>query len=132
MDKTYYDKMLKKNRLMPIIINNKFKGFLTFYIGNESDEIKYIRDDMWSVLEDDENGSVCFIDQLCTTKQSDNPKFSYIVWHKFKKLIYSNFPNVEYIRWNHWKNGKVQVCKKYIRRKNDIHSQVYDCVASQT
>ncbi len=131
MDKTYYEKMLNKNRLMPIIIKNRLAGFITFYVGREGDGDKYIRDDMWKVLDDDKDGSVCFIDQLWSDKDFNNRKFSYITWHKFKKFIYYHFLNVEYIRWNRWKNGEVKVYKKYIRRKNDIHNRVHDCVEAK-
>ena len=67
IDKTYYNKMLKKGRLIPFIIGDKLIGFVSFYITNDVN--KYLRDDPWTVLEDEpETGKVCWVDQCWTQK----------------------------------------------------------------
>ena len=109
MNKYYYDTMLAKNRLMPFFRNNKMVCFLTFYIGTIADKDKFVRTDPWSIVDDNSDGDICWIDQLITSKKSENPKLSYEIWRRFKNFIKENYRNVKHIRWNHWKNGKVAV-----------------------
>lgn len=60
---SYYHKMKERNRLLPITIDKKLKGVITFYIGSFSDN--YIRDNSWEVVNDEpDTGTVCFIDHL--------------------------------------------------------------------
>ena len=102
----YYYKMLEKNRLFPIATkeSNNLGGFITFYIGN--DENKYVRDNPWSVLEDEpEGGKICFVDQLITNKDKTNAQLSFKVWKEFKNYIKQRFHQVEQIRWNRQKGG---------------------------
>jgi len=97
---------------MPITKNDRVKGFITYYIGDD-DEDKYVRDDPWSIVEDDPKGNTCYIDQLITDKQPGNAKYSYQVFKEFKNHIRKCFPNVKYIRWNRVKNGGVNVHKRF-------------------
>ena len=115
MDKTYYEKMLDKNRLIPFFKGDRLVCTLSFYICNKGEEGKYFRENMWSVEEDDENGNLCIIDHLLTDKHPDNPKLSYEIWHRFRTYIKSNFPKVEKIRWNRFKDNKVNVLVKLQR-----------------
>ena len=116
MDKTYYQEMLKKERLIPFFKNDRLVCFLTFYITDNPE--KYLRDDMWSVEDDEENGSVCWIDQLWTDKVYENRKLSYEIWKRFKLYIHCNFPSVKLIRWNRYnrKTDKVKTYKKEMEK----------------
>jgi hypothetical protein len=100
IDKTYYKKMLGKGRLIPLIEGDRLGGLITFYICNEGEEDKYLRDNMWSVEEDNHDGNCCYIDHLITDHDPNNPKLSYRVWYRFKKYIRHNFPAVKKIKWN--------------------------------
>jgi len=111
----YYKKMFFKGRMVPLIAGDRLGGFLTFYIGFKDEEKKFIRDDMWDVLDDNEKGDVCFVDHLRTDKHKDNLKFSRIVWHRFKAYIKSYFPNVKSIYWKRWKNDDLFTYKEKIR-----------------
>ena len=109
MDKTYYNKMLKKGRLIPFIIRDKLIGFVSFYITNDVD--KYIRDDPWTVLEDEpETGKICYVDQCWTDKSAH--KYSFEIWKKLKQFLKSNYPLVEKIRWNRFKHNKLKEYEK--------------------
>lgn len=104
----YYDKMVAKDRLVPVFAGDKLRGVITFYIG--SDAAKYVRDDPWTVLEDEpQTGTVCFIDQLISNHDKDNARWSFNVWHQFKQHIRETYPKVRVIRWNRYKNGEVYV-----------------------
>jgi len=98
--------MLDRNRLIPFFKGKRLVCTLSFYICNKGEEDKYFRQDMWSVEDDNENGTICIVDHLITDKHPDNPKLSYEIWHRFKSYIKSNFPSVERIRWNRFKNNK--------------------------
>lgn len=107
IDKTYYTQMLNKERLIPFIINNRLICFITFYICDLKQKNAYLRDNMWSVENDNLEGNCCYIDQLWTDKNSDNPRLSYQIWNKFKTYIKQNFPNVRYYTFNRYKHKKV-------------------------
>ena len=113
----YYKEMLKRNRLLPFFYKGKMICFISFFIGNKNEEGKFVRDDPWSVLDDDSNGDMCFIDQLWTNKTSHwiNHKLTYMVWHNFKNFIKENYPQAEYIYFRRWKNNKVNIYIKRIR-----------------
>jgi len=102
--KQYYYEMAKRDRLLMLYVNGKSEGLLTFFIGNGSPE-KYIRDDMWSVVNDDPKGNTCYIDHLLTSKDRNNPYASLYVWHNIKNHIKNNYPLVKRIRWNRYKKN---------------------------
>lgn len=110
INKTYYAEMLKKDRLIPFFKNDRLVCFISFYICD--DETKYINSDPWEVLDDDPNGKVCYISQLLTSKEPDNPKLSYEIWHRFKIYIKNSFPSVRYISWRRW-DRKTETVKTY-------------------
>lgn len=112
--KQYYQKMLGKDRLMPIIFNNHLLGFITFYIGNINDENKFVRYNMWDVLDDNEDGNICFIDQAWGDKSYRNHRLQFRVWKNFKYYLKNNFINVSIIKWNRWKNYKIYTFIKKI------------------
>lgn len=116
MDKTYYQEMLRRERLIPFFDKDRLVCFLTFYIGRTDDEYKFVRDDMWQVVDDSNEGNCCFIDHLITDKHLVNPRLSYEIWHRFKKYIRMNFPNIKIIRWNRYNKitGEVRTYKKEI------------------
>lgn len=114
--KAYYQKMLEKDRLVPIMFGTRMVGFITYYIGSMAE--KYVRDDPWSVLEDNpETGSVCFVDQLITNKEAGNWKYSRSVWKNFRDFISTRYPKVRFIRWNRLKQGVPHVYFKNITRQ---------------
>ncbi len=103
--------MLRKGRLIPFIIGDKLIGFVSFYITNDVN--KYLRDDPWTVEEDEpETGKVCWVDQCWTHKCAH--KYSFKIWHKLKQFLKTNYPQVEKIRWNRWRNEKVKEYQKCI------------------
>ncbi len=111
----YYFEMKKRGRLIHLSTEDKENTcLLTYFIGNKIDENKFVRNDMWEVLNDNPSGTICFIDQLLTNKSKNNPNLSYKTWGIFKKFIQENFRNVEIIRWNRFKNGTVKVHKEYL------------------
>lgn len=114
MDKVYYQEMLEKGRLIPFILKGRLVCFITFYICN--DETRYVNTNPWKVLEDNPQGKICYISQLLTDKNSDNPKISYEIWSRFKIYIQNSFPSVEYISWRRWNklNEAVKTYKKEI------------------
>jgi len=115
MNKVYYDKMLGKGRLIPLIAGDRFVGLITFYICNKGEEKKYLRDDMWSVEEDNPEGNLCWVDQLFTSKDPINTKLSFIALKRFKEYIKQAFPNVQNLKWNRFKNNKVNVYRRRVR-----------------
>ncbi len=110
--RSYYHKMKRRERLIPIIKDNKVAGLLTFFIGN-GDVSKYVRADSWSIVDDDINGDTCYIDHLVTDGKRQNPYKSIAVWRFIKSYIKQRFPSVVRIRWNRFRENKV---KTYIKR----------------
>ena len=90
----YYKEMLHKGRLIPFFKNGRLVCFISFFIGDSKDENKFVRDNMWDVLEDNPDGDTCFIDQLFTDKVYENKKLSYGIWKRFKFYIQCNFPSL--------------------------------------
>lgn len=107
--------MLHRKRLIPFFNDRKMIAFITFFIGNPIDESRFARDDMWSVLDDDKNGSVCFIDHLIS-KDDSNQRRAYKFLHDFRKYIKDTFHNVKYIHWRRWnkRTNEVKIYKKEI------------------
>ena len=114
IDKKYYQEMLKKDRLMPIIIGDRLMAFITFYITN--DESKYTEADPWDVLDDNLSGNIFYIAQLLTDKKFENRKIFFNNWSAFKKNIKNNFPLVKIICWRRWdkENNILKIYKKEI------------------
>lgn len=110
--KTYYMKMMLRDRLMPIYVNNGLRGLITFYIGN-GDMNKYTDRDHWTLVEDEPRGDTCYIDQLVTTQDDDNPVYAWITWKHFADFIRRRFLNVKRIIWTRIKGGRRYV---YIKR----------------
>ena len=108
--KQYYFDMMAKGRLMPIVIEDRFLGFITFYITN--DESVYADADPWDVLEDNSEGHICYIAQLLTDKNSKNPSIFFSKWCSFKEHIKRNFPSVDTVCWRRF-NKKKEVVRIY-------------------
>ena len=101
--KEYYNKMLKKGRLVHFHDGSILKCFITFYIGN--DDNKYIRENPWELLNDEPDmGQVCYVDQCISDKNVDNP---FEIWNTFKKIVIDKFPQIKEFKWNRFKNGEV-------------------------
>lgn len=117
MNTTYYKEMLKRNRLMPFIYQDKLICFISFYIDNNIEKF-YNRVDGWQIMEDNPQGSICYIDQLITDKTSHklNSKLSYIVWKRLKNYIRLTFPSVKQLVWRRfdWNKNIVRTYKKEI------------------
>lgn len=112
---SYYCQMLVKDRLIPITQEDSLVGFITYYIGSDVDT--YVRDDPWSVLEDNPDGEICFIDQAIMNHEKKYTEFSHSVWSEIKRIIKEKHPSVNLIRWNRFKGGKVHVYQKAVKQK---------------
>jgi len=113
----YYYKMQKKNRLIPVKDNDgKLIAIFTFYIGNNDN--KYIRNNPWTVLEDDESGTTIYIDQLISKKKAKT-KLVFDTWAEVKRYFKERWPQVERIKWAH--KGRV---KTYVYSKDFIECGV--------
>ena len=112
MNKDYYKEMLEKNRLIPYFHDGKLKAIITFYITN--DDERFIKADPWDVLDDNEDGFICYIAQYITDK--DTHKLSFKIWNNFKKHIKNNF-NCEIIRWARFKDGETKTFNFNLRKE---------------
>lgn len=110
----YYKTMELRDRLIPLVVNGKTRGLLTFYIGNGNIN-KYVRQDMWSVVDDDPKGETCYVDHLITDSEAINHRYSWDCFRAFINHIAAMFPNVKTMRWNRVKEGKVSVYHKSFR-----------------
>lgn len=112
MDKTYYQEMLKKERLIPFFKDNKLLCFVSFFITNNPD-IYIQRDNPWTVLDDEpETGKIAYIDQIWSDRTAH--KYSFEIWKRLVNFIKSNYSLVNIIRWNRWKNNRLYVFEKRI------------------
>lgn len=111
--KNYYTEMFDRGRMMCFKYNGKLHGVVTFLIGNIDDEGLFVRENPWSLILDNPNGSMCYIDQLVTTR--DHHKYSFVAWNQLKTYLIENFPNVTHVRWNRFKGGEHRVYIKCIR-----------------
>jgi len=105
MDRNYYKKMLEKNRLIPFYHDGKLKAIITFYITN--DDERFIKADPWEVLDDEEDGFICYVAQYIVDKKFKSYKYSFQILRDFKDYLKNNFCNVKKMRWNRWKNNKI-------------------------
>jgi hypothetical protein len=113
----YYKDMMTKDRLIPIVKGNVLIGIITYYIGSSDNIDKYVRDDPWTVLDDEPTtGDICFIDQLIGDKEYKNFKESFKIFSMVCDHIQSKYPQVQLIRWNRVKKGEVYVRTKSLRR----------------
>jgi hypothetical protein len=112
--KFYYRAMLRRNRLVPLRYDGKFIGFVTFFIGNGNPS-KYIRDDSWSLVDDEPLGDTCYIDHIIGSKDTNNHRYSIRAYNDFKQYIRDNFPNVRLIRGNRFRRNKLTVHRRRIR-----------------
>lgn len=113
MDKNkidYYLEMLRRNRLIPLKIDNNLRGIVTFFIGNGNPN-RY-RGDQWEVIDDEPDGDTCYIQHLWTDKNKENPRHSLRIWHQVRNHIFSNFSNVRLIRWNRWRHNRLKIYKE--------------------
>ncbi len=114
-DKLYYKEMLTKGRLIPFIKNNELIGFVSFFLTNNPE--RYIqRDNPWSVEDDEETGTVFLIDQVWSNRKTHN--YSLGVWKKLINFVKLNYPLVNTIRWNRWKNSRLYIFNKEIKKEN--------------
>ena len=112
MDKKYYTEMLKRDRAFTVFKGDKMKCLITYFIGNGNVN-KYVRNNPWSVIDDEpETGDCCYIDQCVSSKEKDNHKYNRIVFNIFIQNIKKKYPKVTKLRWNRFKNGVVNVYKK--------------------
>lgn len=111
--KQYYYEMAKRGRMFHYKKDGRLVCFITYFIGNGNPK-KYIDREAWTIIDDEPRGNVFYIDQLLTDKNRDNPYLSLDVWRSVKQFIRREYPNIKYIRWNRWKNEKVNVYRKEI------------------
>lgn len=104
--------MIKKDRLMPVIINGNLSAFITFYITNNEHE--FDNADPFGIFDDNENGNLCYISQMITDLNPYNHNFSFYVMRSFREYIKRKFPNVKTIFWRRWYPEKfiVKIYKK--------------------
>ena len=107
--------MLRKNRLIPFIRNGELICFISFYITNNPE--KYIqRDNAWSVEEDEpEKGTIAVIDQLWSNREAH--KYSFQIWNNLIDFIKNTYPLVKKIRWNRWKNNRIYIFNKELKKE---------------
>ncbi len=113
-DKVYYKEMLHKGRLIPFIKNGELVCFISFFITSNPD--KYIsRNNAWSVEDDEpETGKYALIDQLWSDRKENSQSFK--IWGKLNNYISENFPQVKFLRWNRWKNNRLYIFNKGIKK----------------
>ena len=109
-DNPYYIEMLHKDRLIPFFKGDRLVCFITFYICNEGEEKRFLRDDMWSVEEDNPQGNLAWIDQVWSDKKAH--KYSFEIWGRLKSFIRECYPSVKNITWRRWKNKKVNIYRE--------------------
>lgn len=115
MDKTeYYLEMVKRNRLIPIRNKGRILGVFSFFICNGDIE-KYIDKPPWTVLDDNPDGDTVYVDQLVGIKGVNHYRDAFRIWDEIKDYLKTNFPKINKIRWNRYKNGKVYQFKEEFR-----------------
>ena len=120
----YYFEMKRRNRLIPVRDKNGcLAGFFTFFIGNGNPQ-KYVNKDSWSVVDDETNGDTCYIDHLIRNTEYKQRVNSFSVWKSLKQYIKLNYPLVNKLRWNRWKNNKVKTHLKYLKNKEEQNETV--------
>lgn len=108
--------MAQRDRLLSLFDdNNKMIAFITYYFGT-GDMSKYINRDPWSIIEDEPNGDIMYIDQIISNKKEGNQVYSWQVWRNLIKYTKKIYPKVKEILWRRYKEGKVHVRRKSLRR----------------
>lgn len=82
--------------------------FITYWITTKDKE-------PWSIIEEDVNGSTCYVEQMISDRYIDNPKLSVRMWRKLRDHIKTNHPSVTTIKWKRYKGGEVHVYHKDIK-----------------
>ena len=106
--------MKEMNRIFPLRDNSGHMfGLITFYLGNGNPD-KYVRDDMWKVLQDEgEKGDTVYVDQVLCDKDTNHFKYSFKIWKQFKSFL-KQYKNIKSIRWNRFKDKKHYIFRKEI------------------
>lgn len=102
--KQYYFEMAKRGRMFHYKKDNRLVCFITYFLSN-GEPTKYINREPWTIIDDEPEGDVLYIDQLLTDKNRDNPYLSYEIWREIKQFVREFYPNIKYIRHNRFKNG---------------------------
>ena len=98
--------MAKKGRLIHLSTDDGRKGILTYFIGN-GNPTKYQERDMWSVIEDEENGDTIYCDQLLTDHSELNPYIAISVWRNIKRYFKEKYPNIDKIKWRRFRHNRL-------------------------
>lgn len=116
MDKIdYYKYMIANERALTY---GTGKALITFFIGMPYDRQRFLDKEPWTIIDDDPDGTMCYVDQMITDKD-DNNKHSYILWKLLIDHIRNKFVNVTTLTWNRYKGGKSHVRTKRIGIGND-------------
>ena len=99
--KYYFHKMNLKGRLLfGYSSENKVIGVVTFFLTNDPN--RFIRDDIWSVPKEDENGKYIYLDRIVTNRNIDLASQLEIL----KKYFDYQFPNKQII----WHSRRRKLC----------------------
>lgn len=109
----YYQELLNRGRLIPILdIRNNVIGAFNFYIVNVDN--KYLYSDDFKIIEDDVDGNICFIDHLFMDRKKNHADIAHVVFTNIIKLIKEQYPQIEYLKWCRYKDGRRYIFSKYI------------------
>jgi len=101
----YYAKMAKRDRIFSFRKDGKFYGLITFLVGNSDN--KFVRDDPWSIVEDENNGQIVYIDQFLSNRDNTDMKSRVTFWNELKTYLKLRFSDARCIKWNRYRDGKV-------------------------
>jgi len=110
----YYNTMMAGDRAMVFKYEDGVKCIITYFIGMLYDRNRFVNKEPWTIVPDNVDGSVCYVDQMITDKE-DNHTYSKKVWGMLVDHILNKYKDVKQITWNRYKGGVVHVYSKSIR-----------------
>lgn len=110
--KRYYYDMIRRDRSALVLCDGKLVSVVTFFIGND-DERFLTHHVPWTIVEDDPNGTIVYIDQMITYKGRATHAFIHREFTNLLRSLKEKFPNIKTVKWirvgaQFRKHGKIE------------------------
>jgi hypothetical protein len=108
----YYRDMLKLERGVLIMLDNKLAGIVTFFVGDDDGKF-LLYHTPWTTISDDPMGSTLYIDQFLAYKGRSMARQIHREFSDGLQELKKRFPNIKKVKWvrvgaQFRKHGKIE------------------------
>ena len=112
LQKSYYQEMLQNDRLIPLTLDNRTCGLITYILCNDMKDVE--NKDPWQIRRDIPEGDIVYIEQLIVKTSLTMQDFLRI-FDCLMRIIREKHPNVSKIFW-----------KRYNYRTHKTNLRIYN------